>query len=88
MSPNVALHADRPGKTRGVHKVAMANGKCSPLYVLHVAKIHRYLLSPEKGARYTVASVTLKPEAKSKFCRLDTREGGTVSAALYLCLAH
>jgi len=66
MNPSVVFVADKPGKnSAAVCKVAqmataIKEGKCILLSVLLVAKIHRYLSSPEKGDLCIAATVTLK----------------------------
>ena len=68
MNPNVVLSVERPGKdsaevrlvvVAGIAEATDGSGKCFLRSVPLVAKIPRYLSSPETGDRCTARTATL-----------------------------
>lgn len=81
MSPSAALNADKLENSSAVVRIvpgiATVNGrgKCMTLSAPLVAKTRRYLSSLEKGDPCTVATVTLKLNARLAFRKGNIKRG-------------
>lgn len=85
MSLSVVRHAVKQGKQNVTETVATGHaGKCSPRYVLSVAKTLKYRSSPVKADRYIVVIATVsKDQVDNVSLALRTYRPGVSPA--YMC---
>ncbi len=85
MSLSVVRHAVKQGKQNVTETVATGPaGKCSPRYVLSVAKTLKYRSSPVKADRYIVVIATVsKDQVDNVSLALRTYRPGVSPA--YMC---